>query len=154
MGRGSVQTKKDEKGPPEPDGRLSDIIKGLTVTQVNFVVARQDYSRDCDAAESIDISPSTVKNWKYNGVPIDEAVRLMAIHSAAAAVELRKRNLVKAMSVKVAGLDSADEGLRQKVATEIVEWELGKATQKQEVSGQNGGGIVVRFTGNIKPDDV
>jgi len=47
--------------------------------------------------------------------------------------------------VKVKGLDSVDEALRQRVASEIIEWEMGKATQRQEVSGRDGGPLKVQY---------
>ena len=47
---------------------------------------------------------------------------------------VRKRNLLKAIMVKVAGLDSSDESIRQKVASELIEWELGTATKTQAIN--------------------
>jgi len=122
---------------------------------IRFVVARHEYPTDKEAAEAIGINPNTVYQWKsrYNK-PIDEAIRLMALDGIVVAKELRRRNLAKAMAVKVAGLDIGDDSLRQRVATEIIEWEMGKATQRQEVTGEDGGDLVVRFVGNIQPDDV
>jgi len=107
---------------------------------IRFVVARHEYPTDKEAAEAIGINPNTVYQWKsrYNK-PIDEAIRLMALDGIVIARELRRRNLAKAMAVKVAGLDIEDDGLRQRIATEIIEWEMGKATQRQEVSGPDGG---------------
>jgi len=66
---------------------------------------------------------------------------LMAHDGLIAAQHIRRSSLAKAMLVKVDGLDTNDESLRQKVATEIIEWEMGKATQKQEVTGAKGGPI-------------
>lgn len=108
-------------------------LRQLTVDQIRFVIARQESGSDKEAAESISVSPNTVKDWKYKGAPIDEAVRLMACDGLVVARELRRRHLAKAMAVKVRGLDSEDERLRQNVATEVIEWELGKATQPQDV---------------------
>jgi len=99
------------------------------------VIARQDCSFDKDAAEAIGISARTVKQWKADGAPIDDAVRLMALDGLIVATELRRRHVAKAMAVKVAGLDEDDNKLRQGVATEIIEWEMGKATQRTEESG-------------------
>ena len=93
---------------------------------------------DKDAAKAIGIPASKVKNWKYRGVPIDEAVRLMAMDGVVAALHLRRKALAKAMSVKFSGLVSRDERVRQGAATEFIEWELGKATQRQEVTGPEG----------------
>jgi len=105
--------------------------------QIRFVVARQEHPTDKETAEAISISPDTVKYWKRNGAPIDETCTLMALDGLIVASDLRRRNLAKAMMVKVSGLDlEDDERLRQSVASEIIEWELGKAKQGLEHSGE------------------
>ena len=74
---------------------------------------------------------------------VKEAVRLMAYDGMITAQHIRRKALAKAMLVKVKGLDSDDDSLRQRVATEIIEWEMGKAMQPQEISGKGGGAIIV-----------
>jgi len=60
----------------------------------------------------------------------------MAQDGLVTALHLRRRALARAMEVKLRGLDSRDERIRQAVATEIIEWELGKASQKIDLSGE------------------
>jgi len=139
-----AQTKADENGRNLTSDDLGALCDELTANQIRFVTARQDYSTDKDAAQAVGISPSTVKDWKYKGVPIDAAVELMAKDGLVVARKVRQRNIAKAMLVKVAGLDSNDERLRQGVATEIIEWEMGKATQKQQLTGKDDGPIETR----------
>ena len=117
----------------------------LTTDQIRFVVARQEFSTDKEAAQAIRIKPDTVYQWKHRGAPIDEAVKLMVMDGVIVASELRRRHLAKAMAVKVAGLDSSKEPTRQAVATEIIEWEMGKAKQKQEISGPDGKDFTIIF---------
>jgi hypothetical protein len=81
------------------------------------------------------MSESAVYRWPD---AVKRAVKLMAGDGLVTALHLRRRVLAKAMLVKVRGLDTDDERLRQQTATEIIEWELGKATQKSELSGPNG----------------
>jgi hypothetical protein len=133
---------KTEQGKSSSD-ELAQVIARLSADQIRFVVARQQFSTDKEAAEEIGIKADTVYQWKHKGDPIGEAVRLMAQDGIIVAKELRRRNLAKAMAIKVAGLNSDDERLRQNVATEIIEGEMGKPTQRQEVSGPEGGPIVV-----------
>ena len=140
-----AQTAIDEKGRADTTNELAATIRDLTADQIRFVVSRQECSTDAEAAEAIGISPSTVKGWKYKGAPIDEAVRLMALDGIIVAKELRRRNLAKAMAVKVAGLDEPDSKLRQGVATEIIEWEMGKATQKVESKGETENRLIIEF---------
>jgi len=144
------KTKRDENRPAhtsDDQQRLASVIAQLTADQIRFVVKRQETPTDYEAAEAIGISPSTVKNWKYKGAPIDDAVKLMAADGIVIARELRRRNLAKAMAVKVAGLDSESERVRQSVATEVIEWEMGKAKQKVDAdvtsAGERVPGIVI-----------
>lgn len=133
----------DVTQPESTEIDLGQLIDRLTPDQVRFVVSRQEHSKDKEAAEAIEISPATVKKWKYDGAPIDDAVKAMAMDGLIVARKIRRRNLAKAMLVKVKGLDSSDEKVRQGVATEIIEWEDGKATQKQVLTGQGGGPLVI-----------
>lgn len=132
--------------------RLGALLAQLTTDQIRFVVARQECSTDTDAAKAVGLSRSTVAHWPD---VVQDAVRLMALDGAATASHVRRRNLAKAMLVKVRGLDSVDERIRQSVATEIIEWEMGKATQRQELTGADGGAIVVvKRLGNVSSDDL
>lgn len=115
---------------------LGQVVARLTTDQIRFVVARQQFATDKEAAFEIGIKPDTVYQWKHKGIPIDEAVRLMALDGIVVAQELLRRNLAKAAAIKVAGLDSKQEKTRQDVATEILDREMGKATQRQEISGE------------------
>ena len=128
-------------------GSLVDLISQLTPDQIAFVVARQDFRTDKEAAEHIKISPRTVQSWKSKDIPIDEAVQLMAADGLIVAQHIRRRNLAKAMQVKVGGLDSGDERLKQGVATEIIEWEMGKAAQP--FAGEVGLNVAVDARGEL-----
>ena len=123
-----------------PDG-LEQVLARLTIDQIRFVVARQEFSTDKEAAEEIGVKPNTVYTWKHKGLPIDEAVRLMAYDGVVVAKEMLRRNLAKAARIKVDGLDDSDDKLRQSVASEILDRELGKPTQRQEITGADGGPI-------------
>ena len=123
---------------------LEEILAQLTPNQIRFVVARQDTTTDKEAAELVGIKPDTVSHWKSrDGAPICAAVQLSALDSETTARHIRKRNLAKAMSVKVAGLDSDDERTRQSASTEIIEWEMGRAQQGIKHSGTGEDGEVV-----------
>ena len=115
----------------ENSSDLTNILKQLNVVQIRFCIARCETKTDKEAAEVIGITPGVVKGWNDDGSKqlVDEAVRLMVYDGVITAQELRRRNLAKAMAIKVSGLDSDDEKMRQSVATEIIEWEMGKATQ-------------------------
>lgn len=124
--------------------QLEQVLDKLSIDQIRFIVARQQFSTDKEAAEEVELKPDTVYQWKHKGVPIEDAVRLMALDGLVVAQHIRRKNLAKAMLVKVAGLDLDDERLRQTVATEIIEWEMGKAKQTTELTGDDGGPILVK----------
>ena len=128
-----IRQKHTAEPPLAPGGDLEAVLDRLTIAQIRFVVARNATAFDKDAARAIGLSASTVKSWpKEQKADIAEARRLMAIDGITTAMHIRRRHLAQAMAVKVAGLESDDERVRQSVATEIVEWELGKSTQRQE----------------------
>jgi hypothetical protein len=129
----------DQKNPEKSISEsLSEVLAELTTDQLRFVVARQDYKSDKEAAEAIDLKPDTVYRWPD---VVKEAVRLMALDATESSRQIRRRNLLKAMMVKIRGLDSNNEELRQKVATEIIEGELGKPKQQTELTGKDGGPV-------------
>jgi hypothetical protein len=133
-----------DKNTPEPTvDLLEQALAQLNTNQIRFLIARQDCGSDREAALAVGVSPNTVKDWKQKGAPLDEALRLMVADGLTTAMHLRRRHLGRAMAVKVAGLEVDDDRLRQNVATEIIEWEMGKATQKQEVA--IAGEILVRI---------
>jgi len=125
--------------------QLSAVLAQLSTDQIRFVVARQQYATDKEAAEKVGIKPDTVYRWPD---AVKEAVQLMAADGLIVAQEVRRRNIAKAMMVKVDGLDSKDERLKQNVATEIIEWEMGKAIQPVD------GAILLQYGGNVDPDDL
>jgi len=124
--------------------RLEAVLAGLTTDQVRFVVARQYCQTDKEAAQETGIAAATAYSWP-NKDDVNEAVRLMAYDGLVVAQHIRRRAVAKAMAVKVRGLDSDDEKVRQSAATEIIEWEMGKAHQFQEISGPAGGQVEVHI---------
>lgn len=143
-----------EQNKEKQSSELEAVLAQLSRDQIRFIVARQEFSTDKEAAESIGIKPNTVSQWKTKKVPIDKAARLMALDGLVTAQYIRRRNLAKAMAVKVSGLDSDGEKVRQDVASEIIEWEMGKAMQRNEHGGHDGGPIPVQLIGigGIDPD--
>jgi len=133
--------------------KLGDVLEKLTTDQVRFVVARQEFSTDKEAAHQIGVKPNTVYTWKHKGAPIDEAVRLMAYDGIVVARDMLRRSLAKAAAVKVAGLDDRDDRLRQAVATEILDRELGKPTQRQEIEHSGKSEITINLDWGDGPTD-
>lgn len=122
-----------------PENRHTDVrFSHLSDAQWRFITAMVEnpsFSKK-EAAEYIGITPDTVYKW---GADLINSALEEARHSAHnASVAMRQQALLKAMRVKIALLDSDDESIRSKAASEIIEWELGKATQRNEHTGRDG----------------
>ena len=93
-----------------------------------------------DAALSVNIEPNTVYSW--NG-SIDDVIEYMRNHAALAALGIIQANVTKAAMIKAAGLDSDNEKIRQDSASELLDRQLGKATQRQEIAHE--GSVVINM---------
>jgi hypothetical protein len=121
---------------------LEAVLGQLSPEQIRYAIARRESRSITDACAAIGMSRAAFYKWPEDErAMIDEAVRLMALDGLVTAMHLRRRALAEAMAVKVAGLRSKDERVRQATATELIEWELGKATQRNEVTGAEGGPV-------------
>lgn len=130
---------------------LSETLALLSVDQLRFVSVMGNTASKKEAAELIGLTQNTVYKWP---AIVDKAILLSAQDREATSREVMKNHLLKATMVKLKGLDSDDEPTRQKVATEIIEWNLGKATQKQELSGPDGAPVpvAIQFIPYAGPD--
>lgn len=129
-----------------------DPFSQLTDNQWRFVTAMVEnpsFSKKA-AAEYIGLKPETVYKWDSY---VDDAIERARHNVHEAAVASRKQALLKAIAVKRALLDSDDENVRSKAATEIIEWELGRASQRQELTGQDGGAITINVVYDDDNDD-
>lgn len=131
---------------------FAELWSKLTPIQKKYVVAMQEWPTKKEAATAIGLSPQTVYNW--NG-EVDAVVEFMANNIALATLGIIQANATKAAQVKVDGLDSKDEKVKQAAATEILDRQLGKAIQRSELTGANGGDVRVKFIdyGLAKEDD-
>jgi len=101
---------------------------------VTKMIDKPQYTKK-EAAQELKRSPATVYNWpKY----VDAAIAKAREDMHEAALTVRKNALLKAMRVKTALLDNKDARVRDKAATDILEWELGKAMQPLGGKGKDG----------------
>lgn len=130
--------------------RFSAIWAQLNHNQRRYVVAMQESSTKREAAQAIDLEPDTVYRWP---TLVDEAVELMALNIKDAAIDILANAAVKAAMIKVAGLDSSNEKIRQDAATEILDRQLGKPLQKSEVAGEGGGPLLIKYVNDWRASD-
>lgn len=122
---------------PTQNQHTDDVFSQLSDTQWRFVTAMVEnptFSKK-DAAKHIGITPDTVYRWDKT---VDAAIETARANIHQAALGMRKQAVLKAIAVKIRLLDSDDENVRSKVATEIIEWELGKAAQRTELANADG----------------
>ena len=121
--------------------RFNMIWRKLNRNQRRFVVAMPEYSSKKKCAEELDIPTATVYGWPEY---VNEAIELYQEHIAEVATNILVDGISKAALVKVAGLDSEDERIKQMSATEILDRYFGKAKQRTELTGVDGQDIHIK----------
>jgi len=120
--------------------QFADVWSQLTPPQRRFVVAMQEYPTKKEAAVALGISPNTVYNWPS---VVDDAIVIATNNVALATLGIITANATKAAMVKVKGMDSYDEKIAQAAATEILDRNIGKPVQRQELSGADGNALTI-----------
>jgi mannose/fructose/N-acetylgalactosamine-specific phosphotransferase system component IIB len=113
---------------------INQLLENATPEQVKWVLARLVQKTDALAAKEIGMHPSTVCRWP-NKADLDKAVMLYLRQPIDAALSILQEAAVDAAVVKVGGLKSKKDTIRQSAATEILDRNIGKPKQTQEVEG-------------------
>lgn len=120
---------KSKKVISNPD--FEELWSELNHNQRRFVVQMGDSRTKKDAAESLGLVIGTVYQW---GDEVDKAVELYQDNIAEAARGILADNVAKAALIKIAGLDSDDEKIRQLSSSEILDRHFGKAMQPTDIT--------------------
>lgn len=121
-------------------GKVDDLLQDATIEQRKWVIARLSHNSDLRAAQAVGLHRNTVGSWP-NKAKLDEAVMLLLTEPREAALAIIQDALTEAARIKAEGLKSKKEEVAQSAASEILDRVLGKPTQRQEVTGANGGPI-------------
>ena len=123
--------------------KLGKVFDGLDARETAYVLARSDSVSNSEALRKCKFSQGWLNkrniddlNARADTIRKDKAMRASIL--LAEAVE-------EAAKVKVAGLKVGDDRIKQSVATEILDRELGKVSQSLEVSGKDGGAVIVKW---------
>lgn len=123
--------------------RLDKVFESLDERETAYVLARSESVSNSEALRKCAFSQGWLSkrdiddlNARADTLRKDKAIRASMLLSEA---------VEEAARVKVAGLKSRDDRIKQAVATEIIDRELGKVPQKTEVTGTEGGAIEVRL---------
>ena len=124
--------------------RLDEIKRTLSPDQLRYLQERVLCRTDAEAARNCGISPNTVYTWNEK-TPIQEAVNLLLDDGLQVSLDIMRRNLAKAARVKVGGLDSKKETVRQGAATEILDRFHGRPKQQSDIN-VSGGPLTINLT--------
>lgn len=128
---------QNEDVQTETDETFADLWAGLEPVQRTFVLKRLEGHTVTSAAAEVGVGRTTTyaKSWAN----VERCVELAQTQALEGALSVLQRALLEAASVKVAGLRSAEERIRQGVATELIERFAGKA--KTEIDLNHGGSV-------------
>ena len=129
-------------------GKMTDfnqLLAELDSREIDFVFARSETASDNAALEKSGLSWGWLRNRDSD--KLGDIARKIRIDENFKARRIIKEALQEAAKVKVKGLKSRDERIKQACSTEILDRELGKPTQRTEVTGQGGGEITVTIRG-------
>lgn len=131
--------------------KFQAIWRKLNRNQRRFVVGMTEHGSKKSCAESMGLAPGTVYGWPAY---VDEAVELYQEHIVDVATIVLADAIADAALVKVSGLESGDERVKQSASTEILDRHFGKPKQRTEHTGDDGGPLVVEFVslGGIDPE--
>lgn len=125
----------------------------MPLNDIRLMIARSECNTLKQACELTGLKYRGVRFWRSEDPErrerFERALRLVAQDAVAAALEIRRRTVGKAMAVKARLLDSDDERIRSAAASDIIEWEMGKAKQRQEIHGT----IAYKGYVGINPDE-
>jgi hypothetical protein len=127
----------------------SEIFANLDAREIDYVKARANAKSNRQALKDAKLS----QGWLQNRDAEDLFNRAMAFKTDAVyrAQEILDSVIEEAAQVKANGLKVRDERIKQSVATEILDRKFGKPTQRSEVTGKDGGTIIVKFGEPIPP---
>ena len=121
---------------------LQAILDKLEDRELDYVLERSKVSKDSEAFRAMGISPSTFYGWdKERREYLAETAQRLKRANAVRATMVLQGAVEKAAQVKVSGLESRKDNVKQGAATEILDRMLGKPTQRQEVDNKHSGEI-------------
>lgn len=130
--------------------RLDEIKRTLSPDQLRYLQERVLCRTDAEAARNCGISPNTVYTWNEKTL-IQEAVNLLMDEGLQVSLDIMRRNLARAARVKVSGLDSKKEVIKQGAATEILDRFHGKP--RQAIDANVTAEVTVKGYMTVSPDD-
>ena len=112
--------------------------------RVDYVMARSRTQSDSAALREIGLSGGTFYKWSQEERDhLNELAQKIKREAAFRAVIILQEAVEQAARVKVEGLHSRNERVKQDAASEILDRVAGKAAQRLEHTGEGGGAIQI-----------
>lgn len=111
----------------------NSVLADFDAREIDYVFARSDSNSDNSALEKAGLSYGWFR--KRDKDKLNDLARQLRIDTSFKAKRILKEAVEEAAQVKVDGLRSPDKHVKQAAATEILDRELGKPTQRQELAG-------------------
>ena len=121
----------------------SNVFEGLDERETAYVLARSDTFSNNQALKVCGFSIGWLRNKDIDD--LNSRAESLRKDKAMRAAMILSEAVEEAARIKVAGLKVRDERIKQAVATELLERELGKVPQKAELTGKDGEAIEVRL---------
>jgi hypothetical protein len=128
---------------PDTEQQFSEVWEQLNNLQRRWVLARLTTRFDVEACREVGCHEKTPIKWRKKGVPIDRAIELLTL-SSIRAVQMKLEELVLcAVDVLKGAMRTSDaNGIR--AAVEILDRVIGKPAQRTEITGADGGPVVLK----------
>lgn len=132
---------------------LRALLDQLEDNRLTYVMARSSANTDAQAIRDAGISRATFYTW-----PAEEREKLNDIaqrfkrETAERALIVLQDAAVDAADVKVSGLKSRDERVKQSAATEILDRTLGKSTSTLDVNVKQDAPFEIRWSDSEETD--
>lgn len=128
---------------------LQTELAKLSDHRLNYVMARSKVNSDAAAYRDAGIPKASFYKWEQaERDSLNDLAMRIKRETAFQAIMILQEAAEKAAQVKVDGLDARDPRIKQAAATEILDRIVGKPTQRQEVTGAEGGTITVELIGD------
>ena len=130
---------------------LTTDLDKLEDNRLDYVVARSQVNSDAEGYRNAGIAKATFYSWsKEERENLNQLAQKFKRAAATRALMIIQEAAPKAAEVKVKGLESRNERVKQDVSTEILDRVIGKPTQtiRNDVTS---GGEIIRVT--IKGED-
>jgi hypothetical protein len=120
--------------------------------ELAYVIARSKAVSDSKALKDSGIASSTFYGWEESRrEKLNELAQKFKRETAMRVLMIMQDNAERAAKTVTNLMDSRNENIKLKASQEVLDRSVGKVSQSFEVSGKDGGAIVVEFGEPIPP---